>query len=209
VTASIFLVAEVMQRGGEEAIAQQQLDRIGGIRHQIGKMPGEIESGAKLPVVELIDAQPPRGAPSIVPVVEPLRQLQRRRPGGAGRPGATDAVGQRPGERRGKPHARALRRGRVVVEARQCALHPLAALAQPGNRGIRLEDPGGVGDGIAAALAHDGPVLVDAVVNRTELAMPPSITAEMAKSFTLYMVKAILNGRAEKIVDLAKTNLWR
>jgi pyruvate dehydrogenase (quinone) len=33
-------------------------------------------------------------------------------------------------------------------------------------------------------------VLVDAVVNRTELAMPPSITLEMAKGFTLYMVKA-------------------
>jgi pyruvate dehydrogenase (quinone) len=85
-----------------------------------------------------------------------------------------------------------------------------AAMAEAvGIRGIRLEDPGEVGDGIAAALAHDGPVLIDAVVNRTELAMPPSITAEMAKGFTLYMVKAILNGRADEIVDLAKTNLWR
>ena len=43
--------------------------------------------------------------------------------------------------------------------------------------------------GIAAALAHDGPVLVDAVVNRSELAMPPSVTMEMAKGFTLYMVR--------------------
>ena len=61
-----------------------------------------------------------------------------------------------------------------------------------GIRGIRLEDPAEVEDGIAAALAHDGPVLVDAVVNRTELAMPPSITLEMAKGFTLYMVKAVI-----------------
>lgn len=30
------------------------------------------------------------------------------------------------------------------------------------------------------------PVLIDAVVNRTELAMPPSITIEMAKGFSLY-----------------------
>ena len=59
------------------------------------------------------------------------------------------------------------------------------------------------------ALAHDGPVLIDAVVNRTELAMPPSITVEMAKGFSLYMVKAIMNGRADEIIDLAKTNLWR
>src|SRR5712672_3148645 len=85
-----------------------------------------------------------------------------------------------------------------------------AAMAEAvGIRGIRIEDAGQVEDGIAAALAHDGPVLVDAVVNRTELAMPPSITLEMAKGFTLYMVKAIMSGRADEIVDLAKTNLWR
>jgi pyruvate dehydrogenase (quinone) len=78
-----------------------------------------------------------------------------------------------------------------------------------GIRGIRLEDLGEVEDGVAAALAHDGPVLIDAVVNRTELAMPPSITLEMAKGFTLYMVKAVISGRGDEVVDLAKTNLWR
>ena len=60
-----------------------------------------------------------------------------------------------------------------------------------GMHGIRLEDPAEVEAGIAAALAHDGPVLVDAVVNRMELAMPPKVTAEMAKGFTLYMLKAV------------------
>ena len=62
-------------------------------------------------------------------------------------------------------------------------------------RGIRLEDPADVEKGIAAALAHDGPVLVDAVVSRTVLPIPPAITAEMAKGFTLYMVKAVFSGR--------------
>jgi pyruvate dehydrogenase (quinone) len=85
-----------------------------------------------------------------------------------------------------------------------------AAMAQAvGVKGIRLEDPGEVKDGIAAALAHDGPVLVDAVVNRAELAMPPSITVEMAKGFTLFMLKTVLSGRADEVIDLAKTNLWR
>jgi pyruvate dehydrogenase (quinone) len=85
-----------------------------------------------------------------------------------------------------------------------------AAMAEAvGIRGIRLEHSGDVDDGIAAALAHDGPVLVDAVVNRTELAMPPSITVEMAKGFTLYMVKAVMNGKGDEIVDLALSNLWR
>ncbi|HUN45649.1 MAG TPA: thiamine pyrophosphate-dependent enzyme, partial [Stellaceae bacterium] len=85
-----------------------------------------------------------------------------------------------------------------------------AAMAEAaGIKGIRLEDPADVGDGIGAALAHDGPVLVDAVVNRTELAMPPAITVEMAKGFTLFMVKAVMSGRANEIIDLARTNLWR
>ncbi|HAP13998.1 MAG TPA: ubiquinone-dependent pyruvate dehydrogenase, partial [Afipia sp.] len=78
-----------------------------------------------------------------------------------------------------------------------------------GIRGIRLEDPSEVEQGIAEALAYDGPVLIDAVVSRTELAMPPSITIEMAKGFSLYMAKAIISGRADEVIDLAKTNLWR
>jgi pyruvate dehydrogenase (quinone) len=78
-----------------------------------------------------------------------------------------------------------------------------------GIRGVRIEDANEVKDGIATALAHDGPVLVDAVVNRTELVMPPSVTLEMAKGFTLFMVKAIMSGRADEVIDLARTNLWR
>jgi pyruvate dehydrogenase (quinone) len=97
-----------------------------------------------------------------------------------------------------------------ITNGTELANPNFAAMAEAvGVRGIRLEDSGGVEGGIAAALAHDGPVLVDAVVNRTELAMPPSITLEMAKGFTLYMVKAILSGRGDEVIDLARTNLWR
>ena len=66
-----------------------------------------------------------------------------------------------------------------------------------------------VESGIAAALAHNGPELVDAVVNRQELSMPPHISVEMAKGFTLYMLKAVMSGRADEVLDLAVTNLWR
>jgi pyruvate dehydrogenase (quinone) len=31
----------------------------------------------------------------------------------------------------------------------------------------------------------------------------------MAKGFTLYMVKALISGRGDELVDLARTNLWR
>jgi pyruvate dehydrogenase (quinone) len=78
-----------------------------------------------------------------------------------------------------------------------------------GIRGIRLKDPADVEPGIAAALALDGPVLIDAVVNREELSMPPKITLGMAKGFTVFMVKAVMNGRANEVLDLAVTNLWR
>ena len=85
-----------------------------------------------------------------------------------------------------------------------------AAMAEAvGVRGIRLESPDEVSDGIAAAFAHDGPVLVDAMVNRTELAMPPAITLEMAKGFSLYMLQAVISGKLDEVVDLAKSNLWR
>ena len=62
---------------------------------------------------------------------------------------------------------------------------------------------------------HDCDVLLmlgtdfDAVVNRTEIAMPPALTAEMAKGFSLYLAKAILDGRGRDVIDLARTNLWR
>ena len=84
-----------------------------------------------------------------------------------------------------------------------------AAMAEAsGVRGIRLEDPAKVDEGVAAALAHDGPVLIDAVVSRMVLPIPPAITAEMAKGFTLYMVKAVFDGRVSDLVDLARSNLW-
>jgi pyruvate dehydrogenase (quinone) len=84
-----------------------------------------------------------------------------------------------------------------------------AAMAEAiGVRGIRLEDPSEVESGIAEGLAHDGPVLIDAVVSRMVLPVPPSITAEMAKGFTLYMLKAIMAGRGDELIDLARTNLW-
>ena len=59
------------------------------------------------------------------------------------------------------------------------------------------------------ALEHNGPALVDVVVNPQELLIPPTINLEQIRGFTLYMIKAVLNGRGDEIVDLAKTNLFR
>ncbi|MDA4112636.1 MAG: ubiquinone-dependent pyruvate dehydrogenase [Thaumarchaeota archaeon] len=78
-----------------------------------------------------------------------------------------------------------------------------------GMLGLRAEAPEQVRPMLTQALSHNGPALVDVVVNRQELSIPPSITVEVMKGFTLYMIKAVLNGRGDEVVDLARTNLFR
>jgi pyruvate dehydrogenase (quinone) len=78
-----------------------------------------------------------------------------------------------------------------------------------GLLGLRAETPEQVRPMITEALRHDGPALVEVLVNRQELSMPPTITLEQVKGFSLFMLKAVLSGRGDEIVDLAKTNLFR
>ncbi len=78
-----------------------------------------------------------------------------------------------------------------------------------GIQGIRVEDPEELEDAVARAMSHDGPVLLDVLVNRQELSMPPTITMQQAKGFSLWMAKAIMNGRGDELIDLAKSNLFR
>ena len=76
-----------------------------------------------------------------------------------------------------------------------------------GILGARVEAPQDLQPALRNALAHDGPCLIDVVVNRQELSMPPEITATQAMGFSLYMIRAVLNGRGDEVIDLAKTNL--
>ena len=62
---------------------------------------------------------------------------------------------------------------------------------------------------LSNALAHDGPALVEVLVNRQELSMPPTIRLDQALGFSLYMIRAVLSGRGDEVIDLAKTNLLR
>jgi pyruvate dehydrogenase (quinone) len=39
--------------------------------------------------------------------------------------------------------------------------------------------------------------------------MPPTITFEQARNFGLFMLTAVLNGRGDEIIDLARVNLLR
>ncbi len=77
-----------------------------------------------------------------------------------------------------------------------------------GLLGLTAETPADVRPMIEQALAHDGPALVEVPVFRQELAMPPTITLEQMKGFSLYTLRAVMSGRGDEIVDLAKTNLF-
>lgn len=85
-----------------------------------------------------------------------------------------------------------------------------AAMARAiGIHAHRVEDPGDLEGAIADVLSHPGPALLDVVTNRQELAMPPKLQAEQVKGFSLYALQAVMNGRGDAILDLAKTNLLR
>jgi pyruvate dehydrogenase (quinone) len=75
--------------------------------------------------------------------------------------------------------------------------------------GVRVENPEDLRRALAEALAHDGPALVEVLVNRQELSMPPTISLEQALGFSLYMIRAVLSGRGDEVIDLAMTNLIR
>ena len=64
-------------------------------------------------------------------------------------------------------------------------------------------------EALQRAFSIDGPVLVDVVVAKEELAIPPQIKLEQAKGFSLYMLRAIISGRGDEVIELAKTNWLR
>jgi pyruvate dehydrogenase (quinone) len=78
-----------------------------------------------------------------------------------------------------------------------------------GFLGLRVEKPEELTGTLQQALAYDGPALVDVLVNRQELSMPPTIEFKQATGFGLYIMKAVMNGRGDEVIDLAKTNLFR
>jgi pyruvate dehydrogenase (quinone) len=85
-----------------------------------------------------------------------------------------------------------------------------ASVAQAmGMFGRRVEQPAELEQALVDAFAHDGPAVVDVVTARQELSIPPAITVEQAKGFSLYAIRTILAGRADELLDLVTTNVAR
>jgi pyruvate dehydrogenase (quinone) len=75
--------------------------------------------------------------------------------------------------------------------------------------GVRVENAEDLRSAVSRAFDHDGPALIEVMVNRQELSMPPSISAQQAMGFGLYVVRAVLSGRGDEVIDLAASNLFR
>jgi pyruvate dehydrogenase (quinone) len=85
-----------------------------------------------------------------------------------------------------------------------------AAMANAmGIKGVRVEHPAELEGALREAFAHPGPALVDVVGARQELVMPPVTTVDEAYHFGLFMLRAVMDGRGQQLVDLAKVNLLR
>ena len=85
-----------------------------------------------------------------------------------------------------------------------------AAVAQAmGIFGRRVEQPAELEQALVDAFAYDGPAVVDVVTARQELSIPPAITVEQAKGFSLYAIRTILAGRGDELLDLITTNVAR
>jgi pyruvate dehydrogenase (quinone) len=83
-----------------------------------------------------------------------------------------------------------------------------AAIARgAGIFSIRVENAEDIPDALRRAFARPGPVLVDVVTATHELALPPKVQWAQAKGFSMYMLKAILNGRGDEVIELMNTNL--
>jgi pyruvate dehydrogenase (quinone) len=77
-----------------------------------------------------------------------------------------------------------------------------------GAKGIRIEEPGDVRQGLAAALAHQGgPVVVDAVVDPYALSLPAHVPFHTAVSYTLSMAKQVWNGEMDNVIKTIERNV--
>ena len=77
-----------------------------------------------------------------------------------------------------------------------------------GLKGFRVERSKDLKGAVAEFLAYDGPAVLDVITERQELSMPPTISLEQMKGFTLYALRTVMSGRGDELIDLAKAN-WR
>jgi pyruvate dehydrogenase (quinone) len=77
-----------------------------------------------------------------------------------------------------------------------------------GAKGIRLENPGDVREGLTEALSYkDGPSVLDVVVDPYALSLPAHVPFHTAKSYTLSLTKQVLGGDMEEVIKTVEHNI--
>jgi pyruvate dehydrogenase (quinone) len=76
-----------------------------------------------------------------------------------------------------------------------------------GLHGVRVEQASELESGIRDALAHPGPALLEVMTEPQELSIPPNVTLDQMRGFSLYAARSIFSGNGDEVVELAKTNL--
>jgi pyruvate dehydrogenase (quinone) len=74
-----------------------------------------------------------------------------------------------------------------------------------GLYGVRVEEPADLAGAMEAAFSHTGAAVIDVLTDPVELVMPPTITVEQVKGFSVWMMKAVLDGRGKELVHLAES----
>lgn len=77
-----------------------------------------------------------------------------------------------------------------------------------GIYGERVEDPADLPAAVDRFLAHEGPAVLDVVTASQELVLPPTIHMEQVKGFSLWGLRAVMDGQMQHVIDLAKVNLF-
>jgi pyruvate dehydrogenase (quinone) len=76
-----------------------------------------------------------------------------------------------------------------------------------GAKGIRIEEPGDVREGLAVALAHQGgPVVVDVVVDPYALSLPSHLPFHAVTGFTLSLAKQVWSGKMDSVIKTIERN---
>src|ERR1700733_9527690 len=76
-----------------------------------------------------------------------------------------------------------------------------------GLHGVRIERPSELEDGLREGLSHDGASVIEVLTVRQELSIPPKVTYDQAKGFTLWATRSILSGGGDEVLEVAKSNL--
>lgn len=67
--------------------------------------------------------------------------------------------------------------------------------------------PADVAQTIEEAFAYNGPALVEVFTDPNALAMPPKVTFDQVRGFTMTMAKMLWDGRGSEVIETAKSNM--